>query len=140
MGFNAGVWGLRGSVIQGADSMLPSGRTTGSPPLKWPLLSKEMSPLELLVSRTSLAAQTPRQIPTVPVPAHSTQEACGQTLGTLAVLPCWGLDIEKPSRAAREALQTSQERTSRASPAGPSGMPECIYAVSDRQERTPQGV
>lgn len=66
--------------------------------LKWPLLSKETSPRDLLISRASLAAETPRQIPTVAVPAHSTQEACGQALGALAALSRWGLDMKKLNR------------------------------------------
>lgn len=73
---------------QGPDSALASGRTPGSQPLKQPLLSKETSSLELLISRASLAAETPQQIPTVAVPAHSIQEAgfgyptCSAMLGT----------------------------------------------------------
>lgn len=139
MEFNAGASWEVSDRPPGPDSALAS-RTPGSQSLKWPLLSKETSPLDLLISRASLAAETPRQIPAVAAPAHSTQEACGQALGALAALPRWGLDMEKLNRAAGEDLQTSQEHTSRASPAGHLDMPVCTGAVSERQESTPQGV
>lgn len=98
---------------------MASRRTPGPQSLKWPLLSKETSPLDLLISRASLAAESPRQIPAVAVPAHSTQEACGQALGALAALPRWGQhgEAEQSSRRGSSNLTGAhlQSLTCRAS-------------------------
>lgn len=105
--------------------MLAPGRTPGSQPWKWPLLRKEMSPLEMLNSRASLAAATLRHAPTVAAATHSSGNSRSSAMsGTRCE------QLKGTFKSHRNVLPKPVERL---------GVPLCAHTVSEGQESTPQG-
>lgn len=105
--------------------MLAPGRTLESQPWKWPLLRKEMSPLELLNSRAFLAAAALRHVPTVAAATHSSGNSRSSALsGTRCE------QLKGTFKSHRNALPKPAEHL---------GVPLCAHAVSEGQESTPQG-